>query len=328
VLDLIRRLFLLACDLLRSSRMTSEVSVVRRDASAPAREPAETRSPQPPPLEHPFTPLQGWVRLGAERERALTCAPPQRNRRVQQLILAPMMAVGVAISVFGLIHLVGVAAALGLAVGLMLVVRVLVGLPVTRGWIHHERELCFQHEAVMWRNRILGLIRDTERRELAYLSRLVENVRGYAQLPYCMAVTPAVVGRLDRLLLAYVDRAVEMRATAGAYAVTEADAPRFPLPSSSPSVKRLRVLAMRADAREACRRRIEALQEQLSVAGEVVRMLHEQAFASSPASRHDLDELVGELLDDAESADEARSETRAFMEHPRRTALALAFDAA
>jgi hypothetical protein len=286
--------------------MTSEI--VPREDSARLSLPLKLqRADTVAALDLPFMPAQGWVKLGAERERTLERHERERRARLQRLVLLPVMVFGGVLSVVGLILLGGAVLTLGIATGIVFVFAGMVRLPLTRAWVEQERQLRLEQEAIRWRTRAVALLREEQRHELAQLSRLVENIRAYTRLPSGATVPTNVVERLDRLLLGFVDRAADLRTATAASAATEADAPSFPSPLDDEPDGRLRILGLRSEAREACRNRIEALRRELAITSDVVRLLHEQTFAAA-FPHDDLGDLVEDLLDDAQAACDARSD--------------------
>ena len=170
-----------------------------------------------------------------------------------------------------------------------------------------------------------GRLAPEQREELARLEILVEHVRAQPG-PFGLpdgSTSGSLVSRLDGLIVLFVDLALELERSIAAFAATADDVPpSSELTTLDPSRARYsRITQLRAQAREMCRRRITRLRADLGGVGQLVRLVHEQTLAAG-LSNDEVARQLGEILDEAELARQAREELDGIV--PDREALAVA----
>jgi hypothetical protein len=269
-----------------------------------------------------------WSMLALHRELALQVrhgqlAEPRHG--LTRRVLAPI-SVGPA-TVVGLVALGGFLLAMGLVAAIAMAFAIVARLEVTKRWSERQRLAHLDHEALRLKARLVAKLHREHREELECLVALVENVRDHEGLrPDAGRGASTLVARLDALLLSYVERAIEVRGVAAAFAVTVDDEPKLAEPSqvaegtdrASEAERRraFQILHLRTRAREMCRRRIERMERELVSIGQLVRLVHEQALASG-LGHDELAGLLADVLDEAEHARLAREEVEAALEGGR-----------
>lgn len=263
-----------------------------------------------------------WSLMALERDAAQRIAAGDvASLGLARRVLVPS-AVGAA-SVVGLMALAGLLVAVGVASTIVLALAVVMRLRVTQRWCERQRLAQLDHDAGRLRAHLLTKLRREHREELECLTMLVDNVREHETLRTGHGRTVStLVARLDALLLSYVDRAIEVRRVAAAFAVTLDDEPTLPQAGKAdeaadameePERRRcFQILHLRTRARELCRRRIQRMERELASIGQLVRLVHEQALASG-LPHDELASMLAEVLDEAEHARMAREEIDAAM---------------
>jgi hypothetical protein len=266
-----------------------------------------------------------WSMLALHREMALQVRqgpPPEPKHGLGRRVLAPI-SVGAA-TVVGLVALGGFLVAMGIVAAVAMTLAVVTRLQVIRRWSERQRLAHLDQEALRLKGRLVAKLHREHREELECLMALVENVRDHEGLRADAGRgASTLVARLDALLLSYVERAIEVRGVAAAFAVTVADEPKLPEPtqvtdgtdriSEAERRRAFQILHLRTRAREMCRRRIERMERELVSIGQLVRLVHEQALASG-LGHDELAGLLADVLDEAEHARQAREEVEAALE--------------
>jgi hypothetical protein len=268
----------------------------------------------------PFVRVPGWSRLAADRDAAIRFA--SADGRVEWLgryVLLPGAASSMALTALTLTIGWVAAIAFGIAAGAAL--TVVLRLPATRRWRVRQDSIRLDQEAIRTRSRLVTLMHREERAELERLSLLVENVREHERMRRC-GQPAALEARLDAILLSFVDRAIELKGVSAAFSATRSDEPGLPRlcevlddhepETASEQDRAFRIFHLRESARKGCMRRIRRLRAELETIGQLVRLVHEQTFASRLPC-HELSELLADVLDEAELAREASEETAAAM---------------
>ncbi|HWB73495.1 MAG TPA: hypothetical protein VG755_01040 [Nannocystaceae bacterium] len=190
-----------------------------------------------------------------------------------------------------------------------------------RSWRERGEIAARDCAAAQLKRELGGRLAPDQREELARLEILVEHVR--AQPGPFGSTAGSLVSRLDGLIVLFVDLALELERSIAAFAATADDVPPSgELATLDPSRARyVRIAQLRAQAREMCRRRITRLRADLGGVGQLVRLVHEQTLAAGLSS-DEVARQLGEILDEAELARQAREELDGIV--PDREALALA----
>ena len=240
----------------------------------------------------------GWARLATAREGTGTPTAEEERRRGRRWlgsVVAGLMTVGL-ITSYG--WWTGVAFATTMSVLALAIVRssAFQRLRVTRD----DRILCTR--AIESRARLEAKLSNDNRRELARLTAMAEDVEEHG-LTSTEGSPTDINGRLNALLLAFIDRAIELQMVTRAFSRTKED--QLEVEGSSPAVAR--VIQLRPAARDACRDRITSLEIELCQIGQAVRLAHEQTFAVSLRG-DEVSEHVDGVVDEASRALEAGRE--------------------
>ncbi|MCX4243323.1 hypothetical protein [Paraliomyxa miuraensis] len=307
--------------------MLPELSVLYRDTLAPPEPPSPALSLVAERSAGAETPVRAraprWSLLALEREVALRGVGVPEPIGAVRGVLMPV-ALG-ATAVAGMVAVAGLLVALGVASVVAVAAGTVARLSVTRRWCERQRRARLDHEAVHLKAYLMTKLRRDHREELECLATLVENVREHEGLRPGPCVS-TLVARLDALLLSYVDRAIEVRSVAAAFAVTMDDEPGLPAAlrqaeavdaiDEAERKRCFQILHLRTRAREMCRRRIRRMERELASIGQLVRLVHEQALASG-LPHDELAGMLAEVLDEAEHARIAREELEEAMASAR-----------
>jgi len=187
--------------------------------------------------------------------------------------------------------------------------------PIGRRW-RERAELANRDCAAAQLKRELGSrLAPEQREELARLEILVEHVRaqpGPFGIGQGCSGSP-LVSRLDGLIVLFVDLASELERSIAAFAATADDIPAGgELAVAATGVRYSRIAQLRVQARELCRRRITRLRGDLGGVGQLIRLVHEQTLAAG-LSRDEVARTLGEILDEAELARQAREEVEGMV---------------
>lgn len=180
-------------------------------------------------------------------------------------------------------------------------------LPILRRFAHETRVAALNRRAALHREALVAMLPMHHRRELEQLEHMVEHVRMNAG----PGPAGSVVERLDELLAEYVDTAIALRAERGSFALTADDRPVVPPPGSNgrsevarTQLKRLTQLRVRA--RNRCKERFEALEQQLQAIAELIRLMHEESISDRLSAR--TQSVQDEVLEELELGQRAHQE--------------------
>jgi hypothetical protein len=198
-------------------------------------------------------------------------------------------------------------------------------LAVAQRWQERRRADAVAIEASSLREELVARLLPEHCVELASLEGLIEQLRREHASASDRSDDPTaeseLVTNLDALLVAYVELGLELQSVASGLAATVNAAPRLAgidpsadAPTRAESTRGRRIAHLRLRARHRGRNRIELLEHQLANIAELVRLVHEQTFASRTSASTLVSE-VREVLDDAEQMWRAHEEVNATLRH-------------
>jgi hypothetical protein len=275
-----------------------------------------------------------WPRLALEREQATELEASSSTISTKLLPASLAVAVGMVAAANATTWAQGIGLA-GVFLALFLVAH---RIPLTKRLLERRRQAQLRAQADRLKDRLALQLTPTKRSELERLETIVELIRRQnawrnehvgaralrRRLAHRRACDPTdacageldgvLTAHLDALLLLFVDLGIEFQRVLAGFNATADDLPRLaPVhrdagPDTYEERGRCRRLArLRARARLRCRARLQCIQSELESLGQLIRLVHEQSLGY-PANHADLSRMVGEVLEEARLARQAREE--------------------